>query len=142
LLIRVADLVGINRRLGRETTDEMLRRVGSKSRRGDHGEFPDSLPARMNGADFALLLPGQRPGRKFAEEVLDALVKVMEPFTDGGTSAYIGVGGFDRGTALRIVLAQVDSALIAAEAGAANSVQEAAIDGGTICRKATRSGLD
>jgi EAL domain-containing protein (putative c-di-GMP-specific phosphodiesterase class I) len=54
----------------------------------------------------------------------------MEPFADGGTSAYIGVGGFDRGTALRVVLSQVDSALIAAEAGATNSVQEAAIDGG------------
>ncbi|MBK9351431.1 MAG: EAL domain-containing protein [Sulfuritalea sp.] len=129
LLIRVADLVGVNRRLGRDATDDLLCRVASTIG-SSAAAFPEALPARMNGADFALLLPGQRPGRKFAEEVLDALVKVMEPFTDGGTSAYIGVGGFDRGTALRIVLAQVDSALIAAEAGAANSVQEAAIDGG------------
>lgn len=129
ILVRVADLVGVNRRLGREATDDLLRRVASTIDT-KAAAIPEALPARMNGADFALLLPGQKLGRKFAEGVLEALVNVMEPFADGGTSAYIGVGAFDRGTALRVVLSQVDAALIAAEAGAANGVHEAAIEGG------------
>lgn len=127
LLLRVADLVGINRRLGREATDDLLRRVGNTLSAATQ-DLPDALPARMNGADFALLLPGRKPGREFAEAILMKQIRVMEPFVDGGPSAFIGVGGFDRGTSLRVVLSQIDAALIAAEAEAINGVREASID--------------
>jgi hypothetical protein len=73
----------------------LLRRVGFHHRRRAAAKFPEALPARMNGADFALLLPGQSPDASSPTNVLDALVKAMEPFADGGPSAYIGVGGFD-----------------------------------------------
>ena len=129
LLVRVADLVGINRRLGREATDELLRRVGATiSSRA--AKFPEALPARMNGADFALLLPGHASGREFAANVMDELIEAMEPFVDGGPSAYIGTGSFSRGAGLRLVLSHIDAALIAAEAEAANSIREAVIDNG------------
>lgn len=128
-LIRVADLVGINRRLGREATDELLRRVGAtiKSRAA---KFPEALSARMNGADFALLLPGQAIDREFISGIMKALIEAMAPYVDGGASACIGVGCFSRGAALRMVLSQIDSALIAAEAEAANSIRDAVIDDG------------
>lgn len=129
LLVRVADLVGINRRLGREATDELLRRIAATI--GDTAaKFAEALPARMNGADFALLLPGQSSGREVAAGLMEALVETMEPFVDGGASAYIGTGRFARGAGLRAVLSQVDAALIAAEANAANAIREATIDGG------------
>ncbi len=126
MLLRVADLVGINRRLGREATDDLLRRVAATISTSAT-TMPEALPARMNGADFALLLPGQPTGREFAAGVLEALVKSMEPFVDGGPSAYIGVGSFPRGAGLGLVLSQIDAALIAAEANGANGLREAEI---------------
>jgi diguanylate cyclase (GGDEF)-like protein len=126
-LIRIADLMGINRRLGREATDDLLRRIGARVSAGAAAN-PHGLAARMNGADFGLLLPGQKAGRDTAQVLLQALIETMEGFVDGGASAYIGVGSFQRGTGLRVVLSQVDAALIAAEAEGVNAVREATIE--------------
>ena len=57
--------MGLNKRLGREATDELLRRVGEKVGAGATAN-PEALAARMNGADFALLLPEQKAGREVA----------------------------------------------------------------------------
>ena len=126
-LIRVADLAGINRRLGREATDDLLRRIGARVGAGATAH-PEGLAARMNGADFGLLLPGQKTGGAAAEALLRELIDTMEGFVEGGASAFIGMGTFQRGTGLRVVLSQVDAALIAAEADGINAVREAAID--------------
>ena len=135
LLIRIADLIGINKRLGREATDDLLRRVAANIMQSglpqaDAGVAANAegLAARMNGADFALLLPDQKGGRALAEALLQALVKTMEAFVDGGPSAYVGVGVFKRGAGLGAVLSQVDAALIAAEADGVNGVRDAAIE--------------
>lgn len=127
LLIRVADLVGINRRLGREATDDMLRRFGAKVGAGATANS-DSLAARMNGADFALLLRGRRNGPEVATALLQQLIDSMEPFVDGGASAYIGLGSFGRETPVGTVLSQVDAALIAAEVDGASGFRVAAFD--------------
>ena len=134
-LIRVADLMGINKRLGREATDDLLRRIGERVMQsgspGDGaggGANTESLAARMNGADFALLLPGRTNGREVGEALLHALIATMESFVDGGSSAYIGMGVFKQGAGLRVVLSQTDAALIAAEADGVNALREAAID--------------
>jgi diguanylate cyclase (GGDEF)-like protein len=55
LLIRVADLADVNRELGREATDRALRTLADTLRAWP-GEA--SLAGRLNGADFALALPG------------------------------------------------------------------------------------
>jgi diguanylate cyclase (GGDEF)-like protein len=126
-LIRVADLVGINKRLGREVTDDLLRRFGETVGDGCAGNA-ESLAARMNGADFALLLPGQTATRANAEILLQALVKTMDAFVEGSPSAYIGMGIFKQGTGLRELLSQTDAALIAAEAEGVSAIREAAIE--------------
>lgn len=126
-LIRVADLAGINRRLGREATDELLRRVAAIVGAGGTAN-EEGLAARMNGADFALLLPGEKAGRAVAEKLLQNLVDTMEAFVEGGPSAYIGMGSFQRGAKLRALLSQVDAVLIATEAEGLNAVREAVID--------------
>ncbi|MBK9019160.1 MAG: EAL domain-containing protein [Sulfuritalea sp.] len=125
-LIRVADLIGINKRLGREATDDLLRRVAEKVGAGGTAHV-DALAARMNGADFALLLPGRQAGREVADALLESLVASMEPYVDGGPSAYIGMGAFKQGTGLRVLLSQVDAALIAAEAEGVNAVRESVV---------------
>ena len=129
-LIRVADLIGINKRLGREVTDDLLRRFGETVGDGCAAN-PESLAARMNGADFALLLPGQTATRANAEILLQALIKTMEAFVEGGPSAYIGMGIFKQGTGLRELLSQTDAALIAAEAEGINAIRAAAIEADT-----------
>ncbi|TRZ97915.1 MAG: EAL domain-containing protein [Rhodocyclaceae bacterium] len=136
-LVRVADLVGINKRLGREATDDLLRRVGETVMQGGipgdgagGAANTEGIAARMNGADFALLLPGQTAGRDVAEKLLKSLIDTMEAFVVDGPSAFIGMGVFKQGTGLGVVLSQVDAALIGAEADGVNSVREAAIEAG------------
>lgn len=127
LLIRIADLMGLNKRLGREATDELLRRVAATVGAGAAAN-PEGLAARMNGADFALLLPGQQAGREAADALLQALIVTMEAFVESGPSAYIGTGMFKQGNELGAVLSQVDAALISAEAEGVNGVREAMIE--------------
>ncbi len=134
-LIHVADLMDINKRLGREATDDMLRRVAQTITRNglprggvDAEADEENLAGRMNGADFALLLTGQNARREVAEPLLQALISTLAPFVDGGSPVYIGMGVFKQGTALRTVLSQVDAAMIAAETEGANAVREAVID--------------
>ncbi|MDP2826833.1 MAG: EAL domain-containing protein [Sulfuritalea sp.] len=126
-LIRVADLMSLNKRLGREATDDLLRRIAKRVGAGGTANA-EAIAARMNGADFALLLPDQKAGREVAEALLQGLVDTMEAFVDGGPSAHIGMGVFKQGTGLRLLLSQVDAALIAAEADGVNAVREAAIE--------------
>jgi diguanylate cyclase (GGDEF)-like protein len=126
-LIRIADLMGINKRLGREATDDLLRRIAARVGAGGTAN-PEALAARMNGADFALLLPDQKADREVATALLQSLIDAMEAFVEGGPSAYIGMGTFQRGTALGVVLSQVDAALIAAEADGVNGFRGATIE--------------
>lgn len=126
-LIRVADLVGINRRMGREATDDMLRRVGQALAESS-AELPESTAARMNGADFALLMKGQHDGAQTAETLLARLVAATEPFVEKSPSAYIAYGRFRFGTLLGAVLSQVDAALIAVEAEGKTGCREAVFD--------------
>lgn len=129
LLIRVADLMGINRRLGREATDDMLRRVGAEVGASATAILDaDAVAARMNGADFALLLRGPQDGHAMADSLLQRLIKTMEPFIESGASAFIGFGGFHQGTQLGAVLSQVDAALIAAEAEGQSGIREAVFE--------------
>lgn len=127
LLIRVADLVGINRRLGREATDNLLCRfaekVGARATANS-----DAVAARMNGADFALLLRGRHNGSEVAATLLRDLTETMEPFVEGSASAYIGLGSFPRETPVGTLLSQVDAALISVEAEGSSGFREAVFD--------------
>jgi EAL domain-containing protein (putative c-di-GMP-specific phosphodiesterase class I)/GGDEF domain-containing protein len=124
ILARVADLAGINRRIGRSATDDLLRRFGKVL--GDLAEQNDyGLAARLNGADYALLLPGQTAARAVADALLEKLVQESSAFVDNGPSTFIGTDVFAAGADVGGVLAQVDAALAAAEASGGNSVHEA-----------------
>lgn len=125
ILVRVADLAGINRRLGRDATDDLLRRFAAVLQ-AETEQQADSLVARLNGADFALLLMGQTGVRPLAERLLPRLVQEAAPYVGDSPAACIGVGVFPRGVEMSAVLSQVDAALAAAEADGGNAIREAA----------------
>lgn len=127
MLVRVANLADINRRLGRNATDDLLGRFGKVL-----GECVEQhgygIAARLNGADFALLLPGQTTARPVADALLEKLMQEGSAFVDSGPSAFIGTGVFPPGADVGSVLAQIDGALAAAEASGVNGVCEVRSD--------------
>jgi len=127
LLIRLADLVGINRRLGRGATDDFLRQVGGVVD-ACAAQSPFNVAARLNGADFAVLLDDGEGARAVADELLTALVEVATPFVESDAIGWIGVGRFKQGSDMGALLARVDTALAGVEAEGANAVREVPMD--------------
>jgi diguanylate cyclase (GGDEF)-like protein len=124
MLIRVADLASVNHHLGRDATDDLLKRIGTVV-----GEVaschPEGVAARLNGADYALLLPGVTNPRSLAEPLMEGLVFASEAFIGDGPTASIGVGHYPHGLEITNVLAQIDAALAAAENQGGNAISEA-----------------
>lgn len=115
LLLRLADLAGINRRLGRETADELLRRLAGllSDQAGRHG---GALAARLNGADFALLVPDLASPDDIAEELLDGLRDLAAAgLIDGERQGHVAAGGYRHGEGVGSLLARLDAALASAE---------------------------
>jgi diguanylate cyclase (GGDEF)-like protein len=123
-LIRVAKLTEINRRLGRESTDALLQAVG-KAIEEFATNLPDALVARLNGADFALMIPGQWDALAMGDELLQKLINGSRAFLQNEPIAFIGTGAFQPQHAMGELLTQVDSAMASAEATGVNNVREA-----------------
>lgn len=115
LILRLTDLVGINKRAGREVADQVLRRIG-KILNEIAVQTPGAAPARLNGADFALLLPGVNDPTIAAEKLLDILrdfvaADLMEP----GKVGHISSGHYRHGESAGQLLAHLDATLAGAE---------------------------
>lgn len=129
LMIRLVDLAGINRRLGRSATDDLLK-LSAKVIAGVAAPHAKAVAARLNGADFALMLPGATDALAVSQALMNVLVQEAAPYVESGSTACIGVGRFPRGDDLGGLLARVDGALAAAESSQMNSVQEAVLVAG------------
>lgn len=129
LLVRIADLADTNHRLGRAVTDDLLRHIGNAvdTRAGQHA---DGLAARLNGADFALLLPGRHSAQAVADDLLQSLIREAAPFIEHGPTAFIGFGSFSCNQETGSLLAQVDAALAGIQAEGINGVREVVLAGG------------
>lgn len=115
LMLRLADLAGINRRAGRETADELLRRVGAALQELA-GNKPGAAAARLNGADFALLLPGIQDPAPAAEKLLDTLRDLVSAgMIDGERIGHIASGVYLHGQGIGSLLSRIDAALATAE---------------------------
>jgi diguanylate cyclase (GGDEF)-like protein len=122
VLIRVANLAEINRKLGRANTDNLLKTIAGLIEKRAQG-LRDGLAARLNGADFGLLLSHADP-RAVAEDLLKALVSEEADIAGDKPVAFIGIGRFRTGTDLGSLLTQVDTALASAEADGVSAVRE------------------
>jgi EAL domain-containing protein (putative c-di-GMP-specific phosphodiesterase class I)/GGDEF domain-containing protein len=112
LLVRVADLAGINRDLGREPTDRALRALAEVLR-----SWPAeaALAGRLNGSDFALALPGAA-AHEAAPALAAALQTALDPFGPAAV-AHVGAVDWASGGTAGALLARADLALARAEAG-------------------------
>jgi EAL domain-containing protein (putative c-di-GMP-specific phosphodiesterase class I)/GGDEF domain-containing protein len=127
MLIRVARLAEVNHRLGRDATDDLLKRVAAVVSQVA-ADFPEAVAARLNGADYGLLLPGVAAPRSIAELLLSRLASESEAFVGDAPAAHIGFGHYPRGLDAGAVLAQIDTALAAAEIQGNNAINEALFD--------------
>jgi len=116
IMLRLADLAGINKRAGRETADELLRRIGLVLNELA-GDKANATAARLNGADFALLLPGIQDPAPPAEKLLHALNGLVAAgLIDSERIGHVASGIYLHGQSSANLLARVDGALATAEA--------------------------
>lgn len=109
-ILRVADLAGLNGTLGRESADALLRRLADALQQA----CPDEacVIGRLNGADFAVLVPGAEAADELARRIhAQALLAVDDP--SGAVRHELALGGarYRRGDALSQLLARADVAL-------------------------------
>lgn len=116
IIARLANLAVANQTLGRAVTDELLCSFGAALGQAA-AIHPDSLAARLNGADFALLLPGTSAFElaTVAENLLASLTAAAGAFVPDKATTWLGCGYFSPGMEVDNILAQVDIALAAAE---------------------------
>ncbi|NTV09950.1 MAG: EAL domain-containing protein [Zoogloea sp.] len=134
ILFRTTDLLALNKRLGRERTDGWLRNVADILRQVIGGQT-DTTVARMNGADYACLLPDVSPqlAKEFAERAIAGVAACdaegQQPDADMRLSA--AVAGYLRDETPSAVLARADTALMRAEMGQVG-VAEVVTEGGPV----------
>lgn len=127
-IIRIARLGHINRHYGREAADALLVRVSQIL--GDMAdECPGIFAARLKGADFALILTAECDTRSVLEALQDKLGEMVEPYTDGVASSYIGYAAYQPGESQPDLLARIDQAVASAESEGHDAVREAAPSG-------------
>ena len=121
-IARLANLATVNQSLGREATDEMLRAYG-RAMAQTAARHPEALAARLNGADFALLVPDLTQPLDTAQALLRSLTGVGSAYLPEQASTWLGVGHFPRGVDMQTILAQVDNALAAVQAQGRDGMQ-------------------
>ncbi|MFO1264313.1 MAG: EAL domain-containing protein [Rhodoferax sp.] len=127
-IARVAHLATVNQTLGRKDTDELLRAFGL-GLSGVAGRFPDAVAARLNGADFALLVPGLMDATGVAQQLFDSLTTEARAYLPQGPTTWLGCGQFPHGVEVEAILSQVDMALAAVESDGASGWKVVALEG-------------
>lgn len=114
-ILRVADLAGINRRLGREAADELLRRIGLLLTQKSEGQA-GAVAAHLHGADFALLMPNFHRASELGQALLGGLRDLAgSGLTDSPAVGHVAAGTYRHGEPMAGLLARVDAALAVAE---------------------------
>jgi len=121
LMLRLKDLIEINRSLGRAETDRLLRTIGTllKDVCGTKDKW---LPARLNGPDLAILAQNHHQAGQLAQELADGLLALRDKeFPKLAELFYIGAIRYNRGDVMRKVLAGCDQLLAKAEGQGPNT---------------------
>lgn len=125
VITRVAGLAEINRTLGRQSTDQLLRRIGERLS-SLCAEESGWVAGRLNGAEFALLASGNTETLELAQAVAGVVhLAVDEPGHAVERSLPVGATALDPGETLSQLLSRTDAALIAAERTETGVVQVA-----------------
>lgn len=121
ILVRLTDLQGLNRRMGRAETDQLLQRaaaaiVESASRSGS------AEVGRLNGSDFAVILPDVGSLREPAVDLAAGLRNLLKGL-GSDSSAVVGAVRWWHGAPMSPLLAAADQALARAEGRGAYAVE-------------------
>ncbi|WP_137940162.1 LapD/MoxY N-terminal periplasmic domain-containing protein [Chitinivorax sp. B] len=117
VVLRIVGLLQFNRDQGRDAVDQVLAGIADRLRQLAAVQ-PEWLCARLNGADFALLMPGV--AHDMAEQTLQAWMQsvrqaMMTLATDTRGVVSAGMTFYQHGEIEREVLARVDHALVQGE---------------------------
>jgi len=121
MMLRLKDLIEINRQLGRIETDKLLRGIGNilKDVCGSHDKW---LPARLNGPDLAILAQNQHEAGALAKQLAEAMLTLRDnQFPQLEELFYVGAIRYKRGDAMGKVLSGCDQLLAKAEGQGANT---------------------
>ncbi|MFZ2988460.1 bifunctional diguanylate cyclase/phosphodiesterase [Ideonella sp.] len=139
MLVRICDLQGLNRRLGRVRTDALLRDIGALMRNAATRSVSHEV-GRLNGSDFVMLLSDVRSLREPTNELAAALRDLLG--RQGDAAAVVGAVRWWHGAPLSSLMAAADHALAHAEARGAFAVElDDSGDGITLGEDAWRSRL-
>jgi diguanylate cyclase (GGDEF)-like protein len=121
VLVRLADLQGLNRKLGHTATDRLLQEAAAaiveSARRVGSFEV-----GRLNGSDFAMVLSDVGSLREPAVDVAARLRNLLRAH-DANANAVVGAVRWWHGAPLSSLLAAADQALARAEARGAYAVE-------------------
>jgi len=121
VMLRLKDLIEINRRLGRAETDRLVRAIGDllKETCGSRDKW---LPARLNGPDFALLAQNHEQAGSLAGQLVAALLALRADGYPAIDDMFrVAAARYKRGDAMGKVLSGCDQLLAQAEGLGANS---------------------
>lgn len=118
-IVRAHDLVGMNQRVGRQRTDDFLRAVTTALRTRVYPyEAQGGLLARLNGADFSILLPAVTEAELTAwlASVAKALAALHDDrISESWNVAWIGASTYKAEEPVSDVLTRADAMVMAAE---------------------------
>ena len=126
VLVRVADLAGLNRTLGHQGTDRALRALADVLREWPDAGASGAVAGRLNGSDFALAVAAPADAAAATAVTSQRLRSALMPF---GDALAVHIGGVDwvQGATAGALLAQADLALARAEAGPPFSTELAGV---------------
>ena len=130
LLLRIIDLAGLNQRLGRLDADRFLK-IFSKGIETSVSAHAGQLVGRLNGTDFAVVLPGLEDAETLANELFERITKDLSHLSEGAAIARIGFCDYQQGKEPGPLMGLLDSALADAEASGENKPRRAQASSGS-----------
>lgn len=112
MLIRLTHLSDLNRQLGRDKADVVLRSIGDILTMWQN-TLPEGLAARLNGTDFALIFK-QTEAESVARSLMTQITRELSSLSNP-PSVFMGFGQFSNGMSPGAILSQVDAAVASAE---------------------------
>lgn len=139
LLVRLCELQRLNRQLGRVATDALLRQA-SDCLQATAVRWPGHEAGRLNGSDFALVLPDVQTLR---EPAVDLAARLRTALREQGVVAVVSAVRWWHGAPMSSLLAAADHALAHAESRGQFAVEiDDAGEGALLGEDAWRSRLD
>ena len=115
ILVRLHDLAGVNARLGRRQTDDLLVAIAQALKARTEG-VAESCLGRLNGSDFAAVWPAQSVHSEDLVALREALRTLCEARGEGHAAVVMAAAAYRHGEPLSAVLARADEGLARAEA--------------------------